>query len=113
MHNQRLGMMTLMGQNGEKQDPPKGIQMLRIAAERADENAPQGAYVSCCRNSFSSQPVSLICTVGSRYALRARATPSYFSRNPSPIRPASSTDEYGKGCIPGICQSTSQDGCSV
>lgn len=46
MHKQRLGMMTLMGQNGEKQDPPKGIQMLRIAAERADENAPQGAYVS-------------------------------------------------------------------
>jgi len=34
-----------MGQNGEKQDAAKGIQMLKIAAERADENAPQGAYV--------------------------------------------------------------------
>jgi len=42
---QRLGMMTLMGQNGETQDPGRGIQMLRIAAEHADENAPQGAYV--------------------------------------------------------------------
>lgn len=58
MHNQRLGMMTLMGQNGEKQDPAKGIQMLRIAAERADENAPQGAYVRRVRK-FSSQAVSL------------------------------------------------------
>lgn len=42
---QRLGMMTLMGQNGERQDPGRGIQMLKIAAEHADENAPQGAYV--------------------------------------------------------------------
>jgi len=41
-----------MGQNGEKQDPPKGLQMLRIAAECADENAPQGAYVCCVRKRF-------------------------------------------------------------
>jgi len=49
-----------MGQNGERQDPSKGIQMLRIAAERADENAPQGAYVSLHKKKFSSQGVSLI-----------------------------------------------------
>lgn len=42
---QRLGMMTLMGQMGQQQDYKKGIQMLQAAAERADENAPQGAYV--------------------------------------------------------------------
>jgi TPR repeat protein len=38
-------MMTLMGQMGQQQDFAKGLQMLRLAAERADENAPQGAYV--------------------------------------------------------------------
>ncbi|QDS77884.1 hypothetical protein FKW77_000449 [Venturia effusa] len=43
--NYRLGMMTLMGQMGQPQDFAKGVRMLRIAAERADENAPQGAYV--------------------------------------------------------------------
>lgn len=43
--NYRLGMMTLMGQMGQPQDFAKGIRMLRIAAEHADENAPQGAYV--------------------------------------------------------------------
>lgn len=43
--NYRLGMMTLMGQMGQPQDFAKGIRMLRIAAEQADENAPQGAYV--------------------------------------------------------------------
>ena len=78
-------MVTLMGQNGEKQDPPKGIQMLKIAAERADENAPQGAYVRIAEKEFSSQPVSLICIIGSRYALRTRASPSYCSRNPTTI----------------------------
>jgi TPR repeat protein len=46
--NYRLGMMTLMGQMGQQQDFAKGIAMLRVAAEHADENAPQGAYVSSC-----------------------------------------------------------------
>jgi hypothetical protein len=41
-------MMTIMGQMGQQQDFAKGIQMLRLAAEHADENAPQGAYV--CSN---------------------------------------------------------------
>jgi TPR repeat protein len=43
--NYRLGMMTLMGQMGQAQDFAKGLHMLRIAAEHADENAPQGSYV--------------------------------------------------------------------
>jgi hypothetical protein len=38
-------MMTLMGQMGQQQDYARGIHMLRVAAEHADENAPQGAYV--------------------------------------------------------------------
>jgi hypothetical protein len=37
--------MTIMGQMGQQQDFAKGLQMLRVAAEHADENAPQGAYV--------------------------------------------------------------------
>jgi hypothetical protein len=37
--------MTLMGQMGQQQDFARGLQMLRVAAENADENAPQGAYV--------------------------------------------------------------------
>ncbi|KAK8254587.1 hypothetical protein HDK77DRAFT_5213 [Phyllosticta capitalensis] len=43
--NYRLGMMTLLGQNGQPQDFARGIQLIRHAADTADENAPQGAYV--------------------------------------------------------------------
>lgn len=41
----RLGMMTLLGQHGQPLDYPKGIKLVSYAAETADENAPQGAYV--------------------------------------------------------------------
>jgi len=43
--NYRLGMMTLLGQHGQPQDFPRGIQLIKQAAATADENAPQGAYV--------------------------------------------------------------------
>lgn len=43
--NYRLGMMTLLGQHGSQQDFHRGIELIRFAAESADENAPQGAYV--------------------------------------------------------------------
>ncbi|EWC45038.1 hypothetical protein DRE_06318 [Drechslerella stenobrocha 248] len=43
--NYRLGMMTLLGQHGQIQDYNHGITLVRQAAETADENAPQGAYV--------------------------------------------------------------------
>ena len=42
---QRLGMMTLLGQNGHKQDFHQGINLIKYSADAADENAPQGAYV--------------------------------------------------------------------
>jgi len=61
--------MTLMGQSGERQDPPKGVQMLKIAAERADENAPQGAYVRYPEKVFISTSFTNY-VVGSRYAIR-------------------------------------------
>ena len=41
----RLGMMKLLGQHGQLLDYEKGIMMISYAAETADENAPQGAYV--------------------------------------------------------------------
>ncbi|KAI9758527.1 MAG: regulatory particle non-ATPase [Chaenotheca gracillima] len=41
----RLGMMTLLGQHGQTQDYARGVALVRYAAEHADENAPQGAYV--------------------------------------------------------------------
>jgi TPR repeat protein len=41
----RLGMMTLLGQHGMPQDYQRGIDLVRLAADTADENAPQGAYV--------------------------------------------------------------------
>ncbi|KAI9850633.1 MAG: hypothetical protein M1838_005347 [Thelocarpon superellum] len=41
----RLGMMTLLGQHGQPQDFAKGVHLIRYAAQHADENAPQGAYV--------------------------------------------------------------------
>ncbi|KAF2707371.1 hypothetical protein K504DRAFT_436885 [Pleomassaria siparia CBS 279.74] len=43
--NYRLGMMTLLGQHGQPQDYARGVQLIRLAASTADENAPQGAYV--------------------------------------------------------------------
>ena len=43
--NYRLGMMTLLGQHGQPQDYNRGIQLIQHAAETADENFPQGAYV--------------------------------------------------------------------
>lgn len=39
-------MMTLLGQHGQKQDYARGVHLVRLAAQTADENAPQGAYVS-------------------------------------------------------------------
>lgn len=41
----RMGMMHLLGQHGKPLDYGRGIQLIRYAAETADENAPQGAYV--------------------------------------------------------------------
>lgn len=43
--NYRLGMMTLLGQHGTPQDYRRGVDLIRFAADTADENAPQGAYV--------------------------------------------------------------------
>jgi TPR repeat protein len=41
----RMGMMLILGQQGITQDYEEGMKLLYKAAETADENAPQGAYV--------------------------------------------------------------------
>ncbi|SPQ25809.1 ed7d2315-b570-47b8-a931-2dac1fd51f46 [Thermothielavioides terrestris] len=41
----RLGMMHLMGQHGYPKDLLLGLEMIQHAADTADEDAPQGAYV--------------------------------------------------------------------
>ena len=41
----RMGMMHLLGQHGQPLNFEYGVQLIRFAAETADENAPQGAYV--------------------------------------------------------------------
>ncbi|KAL1858009.1 hypothetical protein Daus18300_010121 [Diaporthe australafricana] len=41
----RLGMMALLGQHGQRQDFQRGIDLINRAADTADEDAPQGAYV--------------------------------------------------------------------
>lgn len=41
----RLGMMSLLGQHGQRQDFHRGIDLINRAADTADEDAPQGAYV--------------------------------------------------------------------
>lgn len=41
----RLGMMVLLGQHGQMQDFQRGLDLIFAAAQTADENAPQGAYV--------------------------------------------------------------------
>jgi TPR repeat protein len=41
----RLGMMVLLGQHGQAQDFQRGLSLIFAACQKADENAPQGAYV--------------------------------------------------------------------
>lgn len=41
----RSGMISLLGQHGQPLDYNKGVKLVSYAAETADENAPQGAYV--------------------------------------------------------------------
>ncbi|KUI59460.1 Chitin synthase regulatory factor 4 [Cytospora mali] len=41
----RLGMMALLGQHGQRQDFQRGLDWINRAADTADEDAPQGAYV--------------------------------------------------------------------
>ncbi|KAK3346310.1 hypothetical protein B0T25DRAFT_571454 [Lasiosphaeria hispida] len=41
----RLGMMHLLGQHGHQKDFLQGLELIQKAAETADEDAPQGAYV--------------------------------------------------------------------
>ncbi|KAL8805583.1 MAG: hypothetical protein Q9182_001848 [Xanthomendoza sp. 2 TL-2023] len=43
--NYRVGMMVLLGQHGQQLDHARGVSLIRKAADTADENAPQGAYV--------------------------------------------------------------------
>ncbi|OAA64663.1 Tetratricopeptide-like helical [Niveomyces insectorum RCEF 264] len=41
----RLGMLNLLGQHGYEKNYELGLQLIQSAAETADEDAPQGAYV--------------------------------------------------------------------
>jgi TPR repeat protein len=41
----RMGMMSLLGQHGEPKDYPRGLERIHLAADYADEDSPQGAYV--------------------------------------------------------------------
>ena len=46
--------MTLLGQHGQRLDYAQGLNLIKYAAETADENAPQGAYVN---KSIARSPV--------------------------------------------------------
>ncbi|KAI8959524.1 hypothetical protein F5Y11DRAFT_332914 [Daldinia sp. FL1419] len=41
----RLGMINLLGQRGQPKDIARGLDMIHTAADTADEDAPQGAFV--------------------------------------------------------------------
>lgn len=41
----RLGMISLMGQHNQRKDIPRGLELIHSAADTADEDAPQGAFV--------------------------------------------------------------------
>ena len=79
--------MTLLGQHGQKQDYELGSRLIRLAAETADENAPQGAYVS----SWPKLGVMLIHStltrgaIGLRNATRSRATWNRYPREVSTL----------------------------
>lgn len=62
-------MMTVMGQMGQQQDFARGLQMLQAAAEHADENAPQGAYVC-----LSVLYLHLLTALGSWHASGSKIT---------------------------------------
>lgn len=48
-------MMTLLGQHGQQLDYVRGVDLIRKAAETADENAPQGAYVRPMTHAFKHE----------------------------------------------------------
>lgn len=75
-------MMTLMGQMGQPQDYARGIAMLKVAAEQADENAPQGAYVSLLPIARNER----LMIAGFGYVTDPRATSSSNTRCPVTIR---------------------------
>ncbi|KAL7619946.1 hypothetical protein AAE478_010493 [Parahypoxylon ruwenzoriense] len=41
----RLGMISLLGQRGQPKDIARGLDLIHTAADTADEDAPQGAFV--------------------------------------------------------------------
>ena len=41
-----MGMISALGQLGQPQDYGRAVSLIRFAADFADDNAPQGAYVS-------------------------------------------------------------------
>lgn len=43
--NYRVGMINLLGQHGQPQDFPRALSLIRRAADLADEDCPQPAYV--------------------------------------------------------------------
>ena len=65
-------MMTLLGQHGRIQDFHRGVELVRYSADAADENAPQGAYVSV---DVSVGDFRLTDLVGLRHAPGPRTSP--------------------------------------
>lgn len=51
--------MTLLGQHGQRQDYARGVHLVRHAAQTADENAPQGAYVGLVLSKKTINPIDL------------------------------------------------------
>ncbi|KAF5685175.1 chitin synthase activator [Fusarium circinatum] len=41
----RMGMMNLLGQHGEDNDPINGLKRIKASADSSDEDAPQGSYI--------------------------------------------------------------------
>ena len=75
--------MTLLGQHGQRQDYARGVHLVRLAAQSADENAPQGAYVG--RTWFSMSTRANQFYLGLRYAFGKRTSWYYCPRGlPAP-----------------------------
>lgn len=67
-------MIALLGQLGQPQDYAEGIRLIAHAADNADENAPQGAYVS--ENYVAHLDTVLIKVAGLWHATSPRITSS-------------------------------------
>lgn len=104
---QRLGMMVLLGQHGQRMNYERGVQLISYSAQTADENAPQGAFVR------QKVPRPLAMTDFSTdlwHATSPRIGPNQSARAVLTFEYLRCSFQHREGRVPGFCQSPGENG---